>query len=96
MLGQDAQDYILGHFQSSLRDWIVFVDPTQDFILGYYQPSLAGLFRYVTIQTLIWKSMTVSRPCGTVLPCKSRGRGGQERAEASQASRVCVRNNSVP
>jgi hypothetical protein len=35
-----AQDSILGHFQPSLRDWIVLFTHTQDYVLGYSQPSL--------------------------------------------------------
>jgi predicted nucleic acid-binding protein len=34
------QDCILGHFQPSLRDWVVSRTSTQDYVLGYSQPSL--------------------------------------------------------
>ncbi len=34
------QDFILGHFQPSLRDWVVSRTYTQDYVLGYSQPSL--------------------------------------------------------
>jgi hypothetical protein len=39
-MGENTQDYILGYFQPSLRDWFVFSNPTQDYVLGYSQPSL--------------------------------------------------------
>jgi hypothetical protein len=39
-MGENTQDYILGYFQSSLRDWFLFSNPTQHCVLGYSQPSL--------------------------------------------------------
>ncbi len=35
-----SQDYVLGHFQPSLRDWFFLSNPTQHYVLGYSQPSL--------------------------------------------------------
>jgi hypothetical protein len=31
-MGGDTQDCVLGNFQPSLRDWIMFLDPTQDYV----------------------------------------------------------------
>jgi hypothetical protein len=37
------QDFILGHFQPSLRDWFISPIFPQDYVLGYSQPSLRDL-----------------------------------------------------
>jgi hypothetical protein len=38
-----TQDSVLGHFQSSLRDWSCWDRTPQDCVLGYSQPSLRDL-----------------------------------------------------
>jgi hypothetical protein len=35
-----TQDFILGNYQPSLRDCILWIIVTQDYVLGYFQPSL--------------------------------------------------------
>jgi len=37
---EDAQDFILGHFQPSLAGLAILAKNTQDCVLGYSQPSL--------------------------------------------------------
>jgi hypothetical protein len=39
-IGKNAQDYVLGNFQSSLAGLVRPSNPTQHCVLGYYQPSL--------------------------------------------------------